>query len=596
MIYIFDHLPKTGGTTFNEAYLAGAFQPEEVLVLSGTPEGNQRDLKALLSLPAEERSKYKIIAGHKTGSLRAQFPEAKYLALVRHPVERVISSYLHAKHHPGAWEYTGRDRSDRNMGLGEFLRSDLWARPASGVRHNHQAWVLLGENWQQIAAAGEESILQAIRSRYHVVGYTEALELFLFYLHLTEHFPLVLFNNRMVRKERASFQPTPEDLAEVERYNQADLLVYQCVRKEFDRRVRQIWTPQLERFYKAYQAALGAFYEWTGGEPFAEPLRWRPGARPMIATTAVSKEPTVQVDDRPLVSIITPSYNMAPFLEETIQSVLSQDYPYIEYIVMDGGSTDGSLEILKRYEGRLRYVSEPDRGQTEAINKGFALSKGHVFAFLCADDTYLPGAVTAAVRHMVSHPEHGGVYGEGYLTDEKGARLGRYPTRAFDPELLKTECFICQPAAFLWRDAFQDAGVMNVDLRWGLDYDLWIRFARRHTLLKIDDYLATSRMHRGSKTLRERAAVFRASMVLLKVHYGYVPYSHVYGYCCALLDRRDGFFEPVPPSLLKYGAALLCGSMWNRHQLKRYWKEWLQQGSPRLSAHLRVPETARKTE
>jgi glycosyltransferase involved in cell wall biosynthesis len=292
----------------------------------------------------------------------------------------------------------------------------------------------------------------------------------------------------------------------------------------------------------------------------------------------------MESEDRPLVSIITPSFNMAGFLEETIQSVLSQDYSNIEYIVIDGGSTDKTLDILRKYEGRLRYVSEPDRGQTDAINKGFNLSRGSVFAFLCADDTYLPGAVGTAVRHLLANPGHAGIYGEGYLTDETGVNLGRYPTRGFDAELLRTECLICQPAAFLWRDAFLRAGMMDVTLRNGLDYDLWIRLAKHHTLLKVDEYLATSRMHRGSKTLRERAGVFKASIDVLKAHYGYAPFSHVYGYCCALVDRRDGFFEPVPPSLFKYGLALLYGSLRNPRHLRRYWREWLEQGSPRLSA------------
>ena len=300
----------------------------------------------------------------------------------------------------------------------------------------------------------------------------------------------------------------------------------------------------------------------------------------------------MESEDRPLVSIITPTYNMARFLEETIRSVLSQDYPNIEYIVIDGGSTDGTLDILRKYEGRLRYVSEPDRGQTDAINKGFQLSRGSVFAFLCADDTYLPGAVSTAVGHLLANPGRAGIYGEGYLTDETGANLGRYPSKEFDAELLKTECFICQPAAFLWRDAFLEAGLMNVTLRNGLDYDLWIRLAKRHTLLKVDEYLSTSRMHRGSKTLRERAGVFKASIDVLKAHYDYAPFSHVYGYCCALVDRRDGFFEPVPSSLFKYGLALLYGSLRNPRHLRRYWKEWLEQGSPRLSAKFKKASSA----
>ncbi len=294
---------------------------------------------------------------------------------------------------------------------------------------------------------------------------------------------------------------------------------------------------------------------------------------------------TTETGDGPLVSIVTPSFNMGGFIEETIRSVLSQDYPKVEYIVMDGGSTDGTLDVLRKYGSRLRYVSEPDRGQTDAINKGFHLSHGSVFAFLCADDTYLPGAISTAVRHLAANPGHAGIYGEGYLVDENGGNLGRYPTRDFDPELLKTECFICQPAAFLWREAFVDAGMMDVSLHNGLDYDLWIRLAKRqHTLLKVDEYLATSRMHRGAKTLRQRAAVFRSSVDLLKHHYGYAPFAHVYGYCSALVDSRDGFFEPVPPSLFKYALALLYGSFRNPRQLRRFWREWFELGSPSLSA------------
>ena len=294
----------------------------------------------------------------------------------------------------------------------------------------------------------------------------------------------------------------------------------------------------------------------------------------------------IEVNQHPLVSIVTPSYNMAQYLEEAIQSVLTQDYPHIEYIVMDGGSTDGSLEILRKYEGRLRYVSEPDHGQTDAINKGFMQSHGQIFAFLCADDTYLPGAVSTAVRHMLESRGHAGIYGEGYLTDEAGVTLCRYPTKEFDPELLKTECFICQPASFLWREAYADAGMLNPEIHYGLDYDLWIRIAKKYSLRRVNEYLATSRMHRGSKTLRERTLTFKGNVEITKAHYGYVPYTHIYGYCASRLDKRDGFFEPIPSSLTKYAFSLVYGSLQNRRHLWRYWREWFERGSPRLSARL----------
>src|SRR5580704_3967094 len=132
----------------------------------------------------------------------------------------------------------------------------------------------------------------------------------------------------------------------------------------------------------------------------------------------------------PLVSIVTPCFNAARFIAETIESVLAQDYPRVEYIVMDAGSTDGTVDILKRYDRRLRWISQPDRGAPDAINRGFALSRGEIFTYLNADDVYLPSAVSTAVRSF-----HGDVvYGGAWWIDDAGARLAPYPVRDFDSE------------------------------------------------------------------------------------------------------------------------------------------------------------------
>ncbi len=167
---------------------------------------------------------------------------------------------------------------------------------------------------------------------------------------------------------------------------------------------------------------------------------------------------------QPLVSIITPSYNQAGFIEETIRSVLSQDYPRIEYIIIDGGSNDGSVEIIQRYASQAsklsiplsglahslsEWVSEPDQGQTDAINKGFARAQGDILAWLNSDDTYLPHAVAEAVDYLQTHPELGMVYGDANLIDQDGNIIGKFPARQTNYRRLRQGyVHIPQQAAF----------------------------------------------------------------------------------------------------------------------------------------------------
>jgi glycosyltransferase involved in cell wall biosynthesis len=276
------------------------------------------------------------------------------------------------------------------------------------------------------------------------------------------------------------------------------------------------------------------------------------------------------------VTIVTPSFNSAPFLEEAIESVLAQDYPAIEYLVMDAGSADGTLPILERYRGRIRYWSEPDQGAADAINRGFRLGSGAIVAWLNADDRYLPGAVRAAVEHLQENPAAAVAYGEAYWTDEAGRVLGPYPTvKPFDPAMFSRECAVCQPACFMRRSAMEDAGWLDAALHSAFDYDLWIRLARRHPFTHVPAFLAYSRMHRANKSLGQRRQVFEESMAVLRRHYGYVPVNWVYGYLCYRLDGRDQFFEPLRHSPLAYLASLFVGAGHNRRHAARYAREWV---------------------
>jgi glycosyltransferase involved in cell wall biosynthesis len=205
----------------------------------------------------------------------------------------------------------------------------------------------------------------------------------------------------------------------------------------------------------------------------------------------------------PLVSIITPSYNQRRFLPQTIESVLSQDYPNLEYLIVDGGSTDGSLEIIQNYAHHLAWwVSEPDQGQTDAINKGFAHAHGEVFAWLNSDDTYQPGAIAQAVEFMLAHPEASLVYGDANLIDEQGKVIGRFPARQTSLSgLLRGSVHIPQQASFFWARFWQQVAPLDPSFHFAMDYDLWVRLAKLAPLVYTPGLWANFRLHGEGKSI-----------------------------------------------------------------------------------------------
>lgn len=213
----------------------------------------------------------------------------------------------------------------------------------------------------------------------------------------------------------------------------------------------------------------------------------------------------------PLVSIITPSYNQGEFLEQTIQSVLNQSYPKIEYLVIDGGSQDQSLEIIRRFSDRLDYwESNPDRGQAEAINKGLLRAKGHILGWLNSDDILLPSSVSLVVNTLIDHPEIDVVYGRLNRIDE-GGKLVPTPVLPKDRVTFEAahaigECVVNQPGCFWRRRMTERVGYLDESLRYVMDYEYWLRMLVAGAKFKrLDETLAAFRLSSRSKTVGQTA-------------------------------------------------------------------------------------------
>jgi glycosyltransferase involved in cell wall biosynthesis len=209
-----------------------------------------------------------------------------------------------------------------------------------------------------------------------------------------------------------------------------------------------------------------------------------------------------------LVSIVTPSFNQAPYLELAIASVLQQDHPEIEYMLVDGGSTDGSLEIIKRHAGQFAWwVSERDAGQAEAINKGFTHAHGEIAAWLNSDDAYLPGAVSAAVAVFEANPSAVMVYANMRAVDENGRITNALTYRQLSLQELLCFEIIGQPAVFMRRAAFDRVGGLDTSFRFLLDHQLWIKLAAQGRVQHVDQTWAIARYHPMAKN-RAQASQF----------------------------------------------------------------------------------------
>jgi glycosyltransferase involved in cell wall biosynthesis len=290
----------------------------------------------------------------------------------------------------------------------------------------------------------------------------------------------------------------------------------------------------------------------------------------------------------PLVSIVTPSYNQGQFIRRTVESVLAQTYPNIEYIIVDGASTDETLDILRSYGDRIRWISEPDSGQTEAINKGLQLVQGEIVGYLNSDDVLLPHAIETVVDHFRAHPECHLVYGEADYIDENDQVTGRYATAGYSFERLMWDCCVCQPAAY-WRRAIMEVvGPFDEAFQYAMDYDYWIRIATSgFTIHHIHGTIAQSRLYAATKTLAARRNIYREIFRTCRVRGGSISTNYVQGFWHHLAFERPR----NPARLLRLAPRLrrvfvyLHWRWLNRHLYSR--REWLT-GSLRLARRIVV--------
>ena len=314
----------------------------------------------------------------------------------------------------------------------------------------------------------------------------------------------------------------------------------------------------------------------------------------------------MQKNNNPILSIVTPSYNQERFIEETIKSVISQEGDFnIDYIIVDGKSTDGSVEIIRKYDTLLkqgkwpvkcrginyRWVSEPDDGQSDAIAKGFRMAEGDVLAWLNSDDVYLSGTLQKVVNYFSNHTDAVFVYGNTYFIDEEGKVIGEALAEPFDFLKMAVRTLFSQQSSFMKKKAYDDSGGLDTSLRYVMDYDLWVRMAKKYKLDCMPEFLALFRLQEKSKTVSsgEALAFSREYLMNIQKHYDWAPLNRVYGYCYSLAkDRLPKAVAGVAPlvvivalliTVVKYvrlnkGIRLEDIKMINLRNFRKLFKDW----------------------
>ncbi len=265
------------------------------------------------------------------------------------------------------------------------------------------------------------------------------------------------------------------------------------------------------------------------------------------------------------VSIVTPSFNQGQFIERTLQSVASQTGAAIEHVVFDGGSTDNTVEILKSFNPPVRWVSQKDKGQANAVNKGICATDGEIIGWLNSDDIYYPDAISCVVAFFEANPDIDVVYGMADHIDLNDQAFESYPTEPWNFERMKETCFICQPALFFRRRIIKKHGLLDESLNYCMDYEYWLRLGLAGVRFAyLEKKLAGSRLYAENKTLGLRVKVHSEINDMLKKTFGRVPDRWLCNYAHAVVGNRIGRGDRSFWIVLELGVrSLIAALRWN---------------------------------
>ncbi|MGD1904618.1 MAG: glycosyltransferase family 2 protein [Leptolyngbyaceae cyanobacterium] len=275
----------------------------------------------------------------------------------------------------------------------------------------------------------------------------------------------------------------------------------------------------------------------------------------------------------PFFSVITPSYQQGKFIEDTIESVLNQkdiSLDEIDYIVCDAQSTDQTLDVLNKYKDRLRWTSEPDAGQADAVNKGIRMTEGDIIAWINSDDIYYPNTFAIVQKVFLENLDVNVVYGNANWIDESGGFLIQYPVEKWDYKRLWKNNYICQPSVFFRRSIIDDLGLLNTELHYCMDYELWLRYGEKNPFCYIQSILSGSRIYSSNKSVGSRLNAHQEVNDMLLKKIDYIPTTWIISYSLVKSEEENSLDRSEKKDLYKLIIFMIFNSlnMAIQHNLK----------------------------